>query len=74
MNRAERRMFKKKLGKQLKPIADDIIELHKKYEGKDDQKLEQAIEDRIRGLSFEQLMLLMEYLDNSIGATNSWKI
>lgn len=71
MNRAERRMFKKKLGKKLEPIANDIIELHKKYEGKDDQKLEQAIEDRIRGLSFEQLMLLMEYLENNIGAANS---
>jgi hypothetical protein len=71
MNRAERRMFKKKLGKKLEPIANDIIELHKQYEGKDDQKLEQAIEDRIRGLSFEQLMLLMEYIDNNIDAANS---
>jgi hypothetical protein len=25
-------------------------------------------------LSFEQLMLLMEYIDNNIDAANSWKM
>lgn len=66
MNRAERRLFKKKLGKELGPLADEIIELHHKYEGKDDEKLTDLIEDKIRGLPFDKLMLLMEYIDNCI--------
>lgn len=66
MNRAERRQFKKKLGKELGPIANKIIEWHKLYEGKDDKKLEQLITEEIKNLSFNQLMLLTSYLENSI--------
>ena len=66
MNRAERRQFKKKIGKELRPIADKIIEWHNLYEGKDDKKLEQLIAEEIKNLSFDQLMLLTSYLENSI--------
>ena len=68
MNRAERREFKKKLGKKLQPLADDIINLHNEYEGKDDKKLEQLITERIRGLSFHELMLVTSYIENSISS------
>ena len=66
MNRAERRQFKKKMGKELGPTADKIIEWHNLYEGKDDKKLEQLITEEIKNLSFDQLMLLTSYLENSI--------
>lgn len=66
MNRAERRLFKKKLGKELRPTADKIIEWHNLYDGKDDKKLEQLITEEIKNLSFDQLMLLTSYLENSI--------
>ena len=66
MNRAERRLFKKKLGKVLGPKADKIITLHQKYEGVDDKKLEELILEETRDLNFGQLMLLMEYIDNTI--------
>lgn len=71
MNRAERREFKKKLGKTLGPLADEIIELHNKYEGKDDEKLERLLTEKIKGLSFQQLMLVTAYIENSIGAKQS---
>ena len=67
MNRAERRMFKKKMSKKLQLIADEITEFHNQYEGKDDKKLEELIESRIKGLDFNELMLLTAYLENSIG-------
>ena len=66
MNRAERRYFKKKLGKTLGPSADRIIAWHKQYEGIDDAKLEQLVTEETKNLDFGQLMLLMEYIDNSI--------
>ena len=66
MNRAERRLFKKKLGKELGPTADKIIEWHNLYEGKDDDKLERLIAEEIKGLDFNQLMLLTSYIENSI--------
>lgn len=66
MNRAERRVFKKKLGKTLGPIADEIIELHNKYEGKDDEKLERLITEKIKNLSYQELMLVTAYIENSI--------
>ena len=66
MNRAERRQFKKKMGKELGPTADKIIEWHNLYEGKDDKKLEQLITEEIKNLSFDQLMLLTSYLENTI--------
>ena len=66
MNRAERRKFKKKMGKELGPTADKIIEWHNLYEGKDDEKLEQLIADEIKNLDFNQLMLLTAYIENSI--------
>lgn len=66
MNRAERREFKKKLGKVLGPKADKIIALHQEYEGVDDKKLEELILEETKGLNFGQLMLLMEYIDNTI--------
>lgn len=66
MNRAERRQFKKKMGKELGPTADKIIKWHNLYEGKDDKKLEQLITEEIKNLSFDQLMLLTSYLENSI--------
>jgi hypothetical protein len=68
MNRAERRQFKKKLGKQLGPKAEKIIALHNEYEGKDDAKLEKLVMEETKDLNFGQLMLLMEYLENTIGA------
>ena len=71
MNRAERRLFKKKLGKELGPTADKIIEWHNLYEGKDDEKLERLIADEIKNLDFNQLMLLTAYIENSIGAKDS---
>ena len=71
MNRAERRAFRKKLGKQLGPIADDIIELHKKYEGKDDEKLERLLTEKIKELDYQQLMLVTAYIESSIGSSNS---
>ena len=71
MNRAERRQFKKKMGKELGPTADKIIEWHNLYEGKDDEKLERLIADEIRNLDFNQLMLLTAYIENSIGAKDS---
>lgn len=67
MNRAERRLFKKKLGKKLGSVGDEIIELHNKYEGKDDDKLERLIAEKIRSLNFQELMLVTEYIENSIG-------
>ena len=66
MNRAERRQFKKKMGKALGPTADKIIEWHNLYEGKDDEKLERLIADEIKNLDFDQLMLLTAYIENSI--------
>ena len=66
MNRAERREFKKKLGKTLEPIADEIIELHNKYEGKDDEKLERLLTEKIKNLSYQELMLVTAYIENSI--------
>ena len=66
MNRAERRQFKKKMGKELRPTADKIIEWHNLYEGKDDEKLERLIADEIKNLDFNQLMLLTAYIENSI--------
>jgi hypothetical protein len=71
MNRAERRQFKKKMGKELGPTADKIIEWHNLYEGKDDEKLERLIADEINNLDFNQLMLLTAYIENSIGAKDS---
>ena len=53
MNRAERRMFKKKLGKDLAPIADD-------------QKLERLIADEIKTLNYQQLMLVTAYIESSM--------
>ena len=67
MNRAERRKFKKALGKELGESANRIIEWTEKYEGKDDNKLERLIADEIRGLDFNNLMLLTAYLENCIG-------
>ena len=66
MNRAERRQFRKKMGKELGRIADDIIKWHTLYEGKDDEKLERLITDRIRELDFNQLMLLTAYIESSV--------
>ncbi len=71
MNRAERRLFKKKLGKELGPSADRIIKWTQQYEGKDDEKLERLIAEEIRGLDFNQLMLLTAYIESSIGAKDS---
>ena len=71
MNRAERRLFKKKLGKELGPTADKIIQWHNLYEGKDDDKLERLIAEEIKNLDFNQLMLLTSYIENSIGAKDS---
>ncbi len=65
MNRSERRLFKKKLGKQLGNTADKIIQWTKQYEGVDDKKLEELISEEIKTLDFNQLMLLMEYVDNN---------
>lgn len=67
MNRAERRQFKKKLGKELGPTAEKIIKWHNQYEGKDDEKLERLIAEEIKTLDFDQLMLLTAYLENCIG-------
>ena len=67
MNRAERRQFKKKLGKELGPTAEKIIKWHNQYEGKDDEKLERLIAEEIKTLDFNQLMLLTTYLENCIG-------
>ena len=64
MNREARRLFKKKLGKELGPSADRIIKWTQQYEGKDDEKLERLIADEIRGLDFNQLMLLTAYIEN----------
>ena len=66
MNRAGRRAFKKKLGKELGPTADRIINYHKQYEGVDDKKLEELVLEETKNLNFGQLMLLMEYIDNTI--------
>lgn len=66
MNRAERRAFKKKLGKELGPTADRIINYHKQYEEVDDKKLEELVLEETKSLNFGQLMLLMEYIDNTI--------
>lgn len=66
MNRAERRMFKKKLGKDLAPIADKIIKWTKEYEGVDDQKLERLIADEIKTLNYQQLMLVTAYIESSM--------
>lgn len=66
MNRAERRMFKKKLGKDLAPIADKIIKWTKEYEGVDDQKLERLIADEIKTLDYQQLMLVTAYIESSM--------
>ena len=66
MNRAERRMFKKKLGKDLAPIADKIIKWTKEYEGVDDQKLERLIADEIKTLNYQQLMLVTAYIESSL--------
>ena len=71
MNRAERRLFKKKLGKELSESADKIIQWHNQYEGKDDEKLERLIADEIKHLDFNQLMLVTAYIENSIGAKDS---
>ena len=71
MNRKQRRILEKKLGKQLGPSAKKIIEWHKEYEGKDDAKLEQLVLEETKSLSFGQLMLLMEYLENTIGVKQS---
>ena len=67
MNRAEKRMFRKKLGKKLGPVADRIIEYHNKYEGVDDKLLEELVLEETKKLNFGQLMLVMEYLENCIG-------
>lgn len=67
MNRAERRQFKKKLGKELGPIAEKIIKWHNQYEGKDDEKLEKLIAEEIKTLDFDKLMLLTAYLESCIG-------
>jgi len=67
MNRAERRQFKKKLGKELGPTAEKIIKWHNQYEGKDDEKLERLIAEEIKTLDFDQLMLLTAYLESCIG-------
>lgn len=66
MNRKERRAFKKKLGKELGSAADRIISYHKQYEGVDDKKLEELVLEETKNLSFGKLMLLMEYIDNTI--------
>ena len=66
MNRAERRMFKKKLGKDLAPIANKIIKWTKEYEGVDDQKLERLIADEIKTLNYQQLMLVTAYIESSM--------
>ena len=66
MNRAERRTFKKKMGKELATTADKIITWHNKYEGVDDKLLEELIANEIKTLSFDKLMLLTSYLENSI--------
>ena len=66
MNRAERRMFKKKLGKDLAPIANKIIKWTKEYEGVDDQKLERLISDEIKTLNYQQLMLVTAYIESSM--------
>ena len=66
MNRAERRTFKKKMGKELAATADKIIAWHNKYEGVDDKLLEELIANEIKTLSFDKLMLLTSYLENSI--------
>lgn len=71
MNRAERRKFKKKLGKELEPIATKIIQWHKEYEGKDDSKLEELVANEIKTLDFNQLMLLTVYLESTIGNADS---
>jgi len=71
MNREQRRKFKKKMGKKLGSTADKIIEWHKLYEGKDDAKLERLITDEIKTLDFDQLILLTEYIESSIGDANS---
>ncbi len=66
MNRAERRMFKKKLGKDLAPIADKVIKWTKEYEGVDDKKLERLIADEIKTLNYQQLMLVTAYIESSM--------
>lgn len=68
MNRAERRKLQKHMGKELAATADRIIAWHKKYEGVDDKLLEELIANEIKTLSFEKLMLLTSYLENSIGS------
>ena len=71
MNRKERRLFRKKLGKELGPSADKIIKWHNQYEGKDDEKLERLIAKEIKGLDFNQLMLLTAYIESSIANKDS---
>lgn len=69
-NREMRRKLQKKLPKHLREIANDITKWNNMYEGKDDKKLEELILDRIRPLSFEDLMVLTSYLENVIPQQN----
>ena len=69
-NREMRRKLQKKLPKHLREIANDITKWNNMYEGKDDKKLEELILDRIRPLSFEDLMVLTSYLENVIPQKN----
>ena len=66
MNRTERRIYEKKMGKKLVSIADNIIKWTKKYEETNPQKLEQLITDEIKSLSFSEIMLVTLYIEETL--------
>ena len=55
----------------MQKIATDIIKYHNLYEGKDDEKLDRLVSDAINDLPFEDLMMLMVYLEDTIGDADS---
>lgn len=71
MNRAERRYLKKHMAKKLKDKADKITKYHYEYEGKDNDKLEKLVSKETEDLDFDELMVLMMYLEDTIGAPKS---
>ena len=71
MNRKERRIYFRNMDKKMQKIAKDIIKYHNLYEGKDDEKLDRLVSDAISDLPFEDLMMLMVYLEDTIGDADS---
>ena len=71
MNRKERRIYFRNMDKKIQKIAKDIIKYHNLYEGKDDEKLDRLVSDAINDLPFEDLMMLMVYLEDTIGDADS---